>query len=221
MKINLSGVTLIAVSSIEIDATISALSKSYYGIDFDEVKFVTHEKPNNLPKKIKFEKCPRLDNIIKYNRYMFKELWLHVQTSHCLVIQYDSWVLNPSKWDNDWLDYDYIGAPWLVRENSYLTDQDERIRVGNGGFSLRSKKLLEIPNKLGLSLEQRMGYWNEDGNICVYQRDKFLKEGTKYAPIEVAARFSYESLMFENVGIKPFGFHKHLPQELRLRPTLI
>lgn len=217
-RIKIPNVTLIAVSSIEIQATIEALKKCYKKVDFGAIKFVTHEEPKNLPKKIRFEKCLKLDDIIKYNRYVFKELGKHVNTSHCLLIQYDSWVLNSNLWDNGWLQWDFCGAPWVWQTNSYITDCDEHIRVGNGGFSLRSKKLLDAPNMLGLKLEQKRGYFNEDGNLTVYHRKKLLEHGIKYAPVEIAARFSYENPVPENNfgKLKTFGFHKHLPQELRI-----
>jgi len=212
-KIKIPDVTLIAVSSIKIDETILALQKSYRYIDFGYVKIVTHECPENLPKEISFEECLELNDIIKYNRFIFEELHQYVDTSHCLVIQYDSWVLNPELWDNDWLQYDFCGAPWEWRTNSYLTDGGERVRVGNGGFSIRSRILLSAPKKLGLELEQRQGYWNEDGNICCYWRKEFLEFGIKYAPVEVAARFSYETPVPENNfgKMKFFGFHKNAP----------
>ena len=44
--INLPNVTLIAVSSIEIERTIRAFQYSCRGINFGEVKFVTHEDVN-------------------------------------------------------------------------------------------------------------------------------------------------------------------------------
>ena len=212
-NINIPDVTLIAVSSIKIEETILALQKSYEEIDFGAIKLVTHEFPDDLPEEISFEKCPELNNIMKYNQFIFKELYRYVDTSHCLVIQYDSWVLNPELWDNNWLQWDYCGAPWEWRTNSYLTDNGERVRVGNGGFSLRSKKLLNAPEELGLKLEQRQGYWNEDGNLTVYHRDKLLSYGIKYAPVEVAAKFSYETSIPENNfgKMKFFGFHKNAP----------
>jgi len=211
-KTKIPDVTLLAVSSIKIDETILALQKSYKEIDFGTVKLITHECPDNLPEEINFEECPELNDITKYNRFIFQELYQYVDTSHCLVIQYDSWVLNPELWDNDWLQWDYCGAPWEYRTNSYLTDSGERVRVGNGGYSLRSKKLLYAPKKLGLKLEQRQGYWNEDGNLTVYHRDKLLNYGIKYAPVEVAARFSYETPIPENNfgKMKTFGFHKNM-----------
>src|SRR6266850_1256662 len=56
----------------------------------------------------------------------------YVKTSHILTIQWDGWVINPHLWNDDWLQYDYIGAPW-----------DDGC-VGNGGFSLRSKRLMTL-----------------------------------------------------------------------------
>ena len=212
MKINLPDVTLIAVSSIKITETIDALQKSYKEIDFGAVKLISHERPDGLLKEIEFEKCSKINDIMDFNYLAFSDLEKYIQTSHALLIQYHAYIINPACWNNDWLQYDYIGAPWRWQEKSYLTDDSEHIRVGNGGFSLRSKKLLEMPQKLELQLEQRQGYWNEDGNICVYHRSKFLGEGIKYAPVEIAAKFSYENPMSENNfgKMKSFGFHKNM-----------
>ena len=214
-KIKMPDVTLIAVSSIKIPETIEALQKSYRKIEFGAVKLITHMLPEDLPKEIKFEDCPLLNDIMKYNQYVFKDLGKHVNTSHCLLIQHDSWVLNSNLWSNNWLQWDFCGAPWLWQTNSYITDYDEHIRVGNGGFSLRSKKLLDAPNILGLKLEQRRGYFNEDGNLTVYHRKKLLEHGIKYAPVEIASRFSYENPVLENNfgRMKTFGFHKFKPKE--------
>lgn len=212
MKLQLPHVTLIAPTGTKILETISAIEKSCSGIDFGAVKLVVPEKPDNLPDYITFEQGGKMDSYFAYNEYVFKELYKHVDTSHCLLIQHDSWVLYPTLWDPSWLWYDYIGAPWEIRENSYISwETKERVRVGNGGFSLRSKKLLSIPSKYNLPLLEEQGYYNEDGNICCYHRHVFIENGIKYAPIEVAASFSYETPMEENMGIMSFGFHKNYP----------
>ena len=213
MKVNLPNVTLIAVSSIKIHETISALLKSCEYINFADVKLISHEMPKILPSNIKFEQCPKLNCINDYNLYVFTYLGRHVQTSHCLLIQYDSWVLRSDLWDNSWLQFDYLGAPWPWKEKDYLSvDGKEHIRMGNGGFSLRSKKLLDLPLQHNIPLTCDRGYWNEDGNICVYHRDRFLQLGIKYAPLEVACRFSFENEIPENKNIDTFGFHKNRRQ---------
>ena len=37
-----------------------------------------------------------------------------VRTSHYLSIQADGWVLDASRWTDEFLEYDYIGAPWPI-----------------------------------------------------------------------------------------------------------
>jgi hypothetical protein len=208
-KINLPDVTLLAISSIEIPATIEALKISSKKINFGAIKLLTHEYPKDVPKNILLEYCPKINDIMDFNHYVFKNLGKHVTTSHVLMVQYHAYIIHPELWDNDWLQYDYIGAPWPIREGSYIANTGERIRVGNGGFSLRSKKLLDAPKNLGLELKQEQGYWNEDGNLTCYHRAELLSYGIKYAPVEVAAVFSYENPVPENANIqKTFGFHK-------------
>ena len=71
----------------------------------------------------------------EYSYFCIKELANYVDTSHCLLIQWDGYVINEDAWQECFLEYDYIGAPW-----NYFDGRN----VGNGGFSLRSKKLLSI-----------------------------------------------------------------------------
>lgn len=209
--INLSDVTLIALTSIKIPETIRALEYSYRGINFGAVKLVTDKEFCHA--KIKKEYCPPMVNIDEYNRYAFLELGSHVDTSHALVIQHDSSIIYPESWDNNWLNFDYLGAPWCIPQDSfsYRANNGELVRVGNGGFSLRSKLLMGIPKICGWELREDHGFKNEDGNIVCYWRKEFLERKIKYAPVEVAARFSYENEVPENQNIdKFFGFHKNL-----------
>lgn len=211
MKINLPDVTLIAIDSTNrIQNTIKALEISSRDISFGEVKLLSHRKPNNLPDFISFERCMQIENINDFNLYMFREMGKHVSTSHCITVQDHAYIIHPELWDDAWLEYDYIGAPWAYREDAYIChDTGEHVRIGNGGFSLRSKKLLDIPKQNNMPLLQEQGWFNEDGNICVYHRVKMLELGIKYAPIEIAARFSYENPVHENEGLKTFGFHRN------------
>jgi hypothetical protein len=177
------------------------------GIEYGYSKLVTHEKPDNLPDDIVYEHCPKINSIDEYSKYVIYDLKKHITTDYCLLIQHDGFVLHPEIWDNDFLNWDYIGAPWAISDVSYVTKKGEHIRVGNGGFSLRSKKLLDIPVKHNMPFLEEQGFYNEDGNICVYNREFFLGFGIKYAPIDVAAKFSREIFLPEYKDIKTFGFH--------------
>jgi hypothetical protein len=216
--IDLPDVTLICVSSIDIDKHLYALRKSMEGINFGCVKFVTHEDLDL--DGIWVDKCEKISSIDDFNHYMIFDLHKHVETSHCITIHDDGFIINPEKWDPIWLEYDYIGAPWEYSENSYIDPWGNHIRVGNGGFSLRSKKLLEVPLNANVPFDVNWGNFykhmgvtlqSEDGNICVHNRHIYEVLGCKFAPVNMAARFSHERPTPETKGITPFGFHYFLP----------
>jgi len=216
--IDLPDVTLICVSSIDIDKHLYALRKSMEGINFGCVKFVTHEDLDL--DGIQVEKCDKIDSIDKFNHYMIYDLHKHIDTSHALTIHDDGFVINPEKWDPLWLQFDYIGSLWAFSDSSFLDPWGNHIRVGNGGFSLRSKKLLEVPLRADVPWDinhgefykhMGAGLFSEDGNICVHNRHIYEVLGCKFAPVTVAARFAHEEPVPETKGITPFGFHYHLP----------
>jgi len=213
MKKYLKDVTLLAYTSHEVEGTVASLQECQKDIKFAEVKLLSHEKPNNLPSNITYEYAPEINDINDFNHYMFLELGKHVSTSHMLYVQAHAWILHPELWNDDWLQYDYCGSPWRIVENAYIANNGKRARVGNGGFSLRSKKLLDLPKNMNWELRQEQSWYNEDGNVCCYWRKEMLENGIKYAPIEVASIFSYENPMKENNygNIKTFGFHRRIP----------
>jgi hypothetical protein len=217
----LPDVTLICVSSVNFEHTLYAFQKSMQKINFGDVKLISDQNPPGFVESgISIEKCDSITSIDSYSHYMIFDLYKHVHTSHCLVIQADGFVINPEQWDPLWLTYDYIGAPWEYVDHSYLDPWGNHHRVGNGGFSLRSKKLLEVPLNAYVHFDVNWGNFYkhmnandtaEDGCICVHNRHIYEVLGCKFAPIEVASRFSHEKLLPETKGIKPFGFHYHLP----------
>jgi len=215
LKKYLKDVTLLAYDTRleEINNIIRVLQKCCEDLDFFEVKLLTDIEPDNLPENIKWEYAPHINHIDDYNLYMFKYLWKHLDTSHCLFVQSDSCILHPELWDDNWLQYDYIGAVWNWMPDAYICHETgEHVRQGNGGFSLRSSRILNLPKEKGWYLKEDQGWKNEDGQICVYWRKDMLENGIKYAPIEVASVFSYERDTPENMNVKQFfGFHKNYP----------
>jgi hypothetical protein len=193
-KINLPTVTLIAVTGKDFEEHREALKKSCEGIKFGAVKLV----------KSNFK------SIDDWNRFIIFRLKDFVDTEHCILIHADGSIVFPELWDNNWLSYDYIGAPWPLPKDdfSYRTTRGEIVRVGNS-VSLRSKKLLELPTKLNLEFKPYFGNTNEDGKLCVEWRDIFIENGINYAPLEVAVHFSKELEIPENIGLKTFAYHKY------------
>jgi len=141
---------------------------------------------------------------------MVYELTNFVDTEHCLLIHADGFVVNPDKWNPNWLNFDYIGAPWPLPTDdfSYRDINGTIQRVGNS-VSLRSKKLLNTANDLSIPWQSFHGYWNEDGFICVNNRHLYEQNGCKFVPFEEAIHFGRECPLPENMNIDPFIFHRY------------
>lgn len=122
---------------------------------------------------------------------MMKRLVEFVSTSHVLIIQWDGYVLDGRRWSSDFLQFDYIGAVWPTGTPG--------LRVGNGGFSLRSRRLLEVLARPEMTCSDP-----EDNAICVRLRPELEKHGIKFADEQTASRFSFEALGADN---PTFGFH--------------
>jgi hypothetical protein len=208
-KLNLPNVTLAAIASTNVEATVKSLLFSSKDINFSEIILISHEKPRILPATIKFREIKKVDSYERYNYHVTFTLQNYIQSSHVLLVQHDGFVINPTAWDAKFLDYDYIGAPFpLPRDDfSYRDDLGRIVRVGNGGFSLRSKRMLEAPERLELRWEHYHGYYHEDGFLCCKNRSLLEGCGIKYAPIDIAKLFSRESDLTENKGIETFGVH--------------
>ena len=135
-----------------------------------------------------------ITTIQAYSRFMVKELVNYVTTSFVLCTQWDAFVLNHKAWEEEFLSYDYIGAPWWFNDKS---------NVGNGGFSLRSKNFLKASSELNIR-----NFHPEDLVVCRTYRNLMAKSGIKFAPDETASRFSIEgNARYGNKWNGQFGFH--------------
>jgi len=125
-----------------------------------------------------------------YNSLMLNcDFWNTIRGYGCkkaLVFQTDTLLLKNNI--DDFLEYDYVGAPWT---HSCFSG----VLVGNGGLSLRdTEKMILITEK----------YTND-----VHNEDTFISyccslEGFNVPSLEIAKGFSVESVFYEN----PMGLHK-------------
>ena len=191
--LKLNNITLIALTNKDFEGHKKAIDKSCEGIEWGAIKIIWDEK---------------IKNIDEWNRKIIYELHNHVQTDFALLVHADGYVIHPELWRNEWLEYDFIGAPWPlpVDDYSYRDELGELVRVGNS-VSLRSKKLLEMPSKLGLEWRSFYGNTNEDGFLCCHHKKTLEAHGIKFAPLDVAKHFSKEHEIPENVGLETFAFH--------------
>lgn len=186
----LPDVTLLAVTDVALSATARALTLSQRGLRFGETLFLS-DRPPPPGTVAEWRAIPPIGSRFEYSRFMLRGLAAHVATRHVLCVQWDGYVLDPNNWDPGFLDYDYIGAPWPHFAGS--------MRVGNGGFSLRSRRLVEACADLPVSDEP------EDVAICRTHR-RYLEQrfGLRFAPEDLARRFAYERMTPTG---KEFGFH--------------
>lgn len=187
-----SGVTLCAVSSVALEATVWAMRRSLEQVRFERAVLLSDVQPEGLgPAGIEWRRINRLASKSDYSRFLLHELADHIDTSHVLVVQWDGFVRDGSRWHADFLHYDYVGAVWPQFDDDW--------KVGNGGFSLRSKKLLEATRTIPAGAEP------EDLAIGRTQRSFLeLARDIRFADLPTARRFSYER---EGSTGGEFGFH--------------
>ena len=209
----LDDVTLIAISGHDrfVKANKKALLHCVDLCDFKQVKLFSPVKDNTF----NTIEIPYLD-VSLYAKFCVEELHKHIDTEYCLLVQSDGFIINTDYWTDEFLQYDYIGAPWPHHDHA----------VGNGGFCLRSKKFLQASSKLkytsdahlvaGLSERQFVqGHVApEDWFIIIHNHEHMKKENIHYPSPELAFQFSVEHpsmiKQFDRYNLdtyKSFGFH--------------
>jgi hypothetical protein len=93
-------------------------------------------------------------NRIGFCESFIQQVNRYIVDDFCLNVQHDSTIIDGSKWDQRYLDYDYTGAPWpmnIIQASDMVAGRIEKIPnvVGNGGFTLRTRKFVEESAKLG------------------------------------------------------------------------
>ncbi len=205
--LKLPSVTLFCADCLDTERAIVVLEKCKSLCEFGAVKLLT-SLPTDYPHKVEIDPLLSLN---AYSIFMLKRAHLYVETDHVLVVQHDGWILNPEAWNPDWLKYDYIG-PLFIQKHDI-----DRYSVGTGGFSFRSKALMEFVDK-------RVPAWDgsaadtvrvqallncyEDGVISRQQRDSLEQAGFKFPSPKEAAQFAQGGNNDPAYHVeRPFGFH--------------
>lgn len=204
--LDLSTVTLLCVDSRAPALATWALKRCLQHARFAKAVLMTDvDAVATREPGIEYVQCPPMATVRDYSEVMLKGITPHVEGSHVLIVQWDGFILHPECWDQAFLEYDYIGAVW---------PQFPETPVGNGGFSLRSRRLLEAMQRPEITIHHP-----EDRCICVTNRPLLEHRlGIRFAPTDVADRFAVERTPWH----KAFGFHglfnfTHVlgPEELR------
>lgn len=188
--LKLSNVTLLCVETREPDLAHWAIDQCLRGARFAKVVLVTNiDLVKNKRSDIEYAQAPPIRSTKDYSDLLLTDIDQYVVGSHVLIIQWDSFITHPNLWRNEFLDYDYIGPVWPHHPET---------PVGNGGFSLRSKKLLEIIQQPGFVKKHP-----EDYCICADNRNFLEKRKIKIAPVDIAEQFAVERTLWHEA----FGFH--------------
>lgn len=203
MKLQLPDVTLVCIDSVMQGCARIAIQECMKHADFGEVLYFS-DRQTDIPVT---HPC-YIHRIEDYERYLWKVVPPFLKTSHFLIVQWDSWIIDPDMWSDEFLQYDYIGAPWFKYEQrrdgiTGLThiDFDKPAIGGNGGFSLRSRRLAWHLCDIAKPHDIR-----EDVFICRTMLPQLQSQGFKIAPYDVSIRFSFECYR-DAVDQRHFGFH--------------
>ncbi len=189
--LHLPMVTLVGVTGNDYDNLLKSAAISTKYIEFGAVKMI------NLP---------HINSKQAYNIFVLKELVNYIDTPYFLIIQPDSYVVNWKAWTNEFLKVDVIGAQWEWYKDG--------MNCGNGGFSIRSKRLHEIlRDDETIVPANASGTKNYEEDNCIgriYRKYLEEKYNIKYASNEICNRFSIEAWSVQPPNNKykgSFGFH--------------
>lgn len=198
--LSLPNVTLCSIHTVCHELSLLAVDECLKQVTFGDVKLFT-DKP--LGRDVIHLDKLGADEFAKFVNY---ELPGYITTSHILFIQWDSWIINPGAWQDIFLAYDYIGAPWGYKDN---------YNVGNSGFCLRSKRLMTY---LADNRQEFPIGSPEDHVLCREYQKRLLQ--FRWAPSELAWKFAVE-----RSGCYPlnevFGFHGIFNWDLILSPEAL
>ena len=191
---HLPNLTLCCIDNQYPELGFDALLFSTQGCSFDKVIFFTRSgfvPPQHSIPNLTIIPIDQICDLTTYSEFMIKGLDRYIQTSHVLIVQWDGFITHPPLWQERFMEFDYIGAPWPTKEG---------LLVGNGGFSLRSKKLLSA-----LQDETVVAKHPEDQCICLENR-VYLENthGITFAPGALAEQFAFE---LQKPPFDCFGFH--------------
>ncbi len=220
-------IDLICIDTLQPEEAFKSLLICNHFFEFGKMIMVSNSViPNSNRHNIKHY---HIEHITKkeYSDYCF-HMSDYSDNDFVLIVQHDGFICNPKLWDDDFLKFDYLGAPFNNFAMSICSDQFMESpcynSVGNGGFSLRSKKLLNFMKFISNLPRIRE---EEDIVLCIQYYNLAKSMGIKFADKNLSHKFSYESDMKADRWItteyfdpiKQFGFH-HISNKNKLLKDL-
>lgn len=148
-----------------------------------------------LPHQVGFgldvEQIPKLE-FSQWNTFHTRIVPKFINSPYAMSVHEDGFPTHPELWQDKFLDYDFIGAPWFDGV------------VGNAGFCIESQRFLQAKMTVPFSNEPTIP---SDTFLCRTHRDYLESKGMRFAPTELAIEFSTEQTGRQWPSL---GFHGRL-----------
>lgn len=109
--IEFSNITLIGTDGIGTDSRIlKSLIYSKQFLPNAKIKFLTSGKYENVPDYVEVISIPNL-NYDDFSKFCLTQWHNYFDTDYMINCHGDGFVLNANAWSDEFLNYDYIGAP--------------------------------------------------------------------------------------------------------------
>jgi hypothetical protein len=195
-RLHLPEVTLFVTAGPDLQLTFESFKRCLDTVHFGDAIFFSEGTPEQTrewfhanAKVVYIQKTGAANNC---GQDYFKALPPLMTTTHMLTCDWDAAITDTSMWTPEFMEYDYIGArwPWMPTGKN----------IGNGGFAMMSKKLMETVTALPEFAHSK----SLDAEIGQEWRAKLEMKGIKFPSEELADRFAYERAV---PNAPSFGYH--------------
>lgn len=192
--LDLKNTTLLFVETRAHEITRRVITDCVSKVNFGEVLVYTDDFDKIGLDGVRYIRCDDFPNKKLAGQFYYAHAMLGVHTDFALMLEWDAGIYDASKWRPEFFNYDYIGAPWPTSPHEH-----NRLDVGNGGFTLMSKRLghFACDNVSRFPVDT-------DWTFCRMQRHNFEAAGFKWPGRDLASFFSWE---LGPRNPEHFGFH--------------
>lgn len=211
-------ITLAIVGTTNHSLMSFAVEKTVENTKVDKIKIFS-DKPIKCRYQYDFHRLPKKFDLFDYSNFILKSLGDYIDTDYVMIIQYDGFATNKNYFNETYFNYDFIGSYTTVNHPPLLRFLKETRTIDlatqswyniGGGFSLRSKKILDAlkDDRIQESVYNYVSNSQhncEDIFVTILYKDLLEKEyGITYAPADICLDFSSEILIgYESC----LGFH--------------
>ena len=197
MKLHLPDVTLVALDTVCHDLTMLAVKECMDKAQFGAVHihtndFAPYQRAEIDGAHFPIEPFPTVDDAMTYLWYGVPQ---QVETSHFLMVQWDSGIVSPAQWSDD-----FSATTMSARRGAGMATLTRSAMAASP--CARAASCNTSPS---IARNFPLGH-PEDGFLCRRYRPLLEQAGFRWAPMDAALRFSFERTGFSGPD-RHFGYH--------------